>query len=53
MFFTARVELDKFEGQIEKYYGFVGQNFVLLSPYKEGYKTKQGVVQGQTGKDLK
>jgi hypothetical protein len=51
-FFIAQTEPDEFEGQIEKFCGFAGLNCVLLSGCLEkGYKIKQGVIQGQLGKD--
>jgi len=49
---VAQAEPDEFEGKIKKFCGFAGPNCVLLSgSLEKGYKIKQGVIQGQFGKD--
>jgi hypothetical protein len=42
VFYAASDELYGLEKQIEKFYGFAGQNFMLLSGYRT--VTKQGKV---------
>jgi hypothetical protein len=45
---------DGFKWQIEKIFWFCRAKFcVIIWQFRESYKIKQGVIQGQIGKDLK